>query len=103
MKEGINGLCSGCFSSHFPQPNMKNCKFKNTPFPIRLRGGAHNEGSSMIVQKAVLNAKFHGINVHRGVENLANGNCAFETILDSINTRDCFGETLDGTPELLSA
>ena len=41
-------LCSGCFQSHFPQPNMKSCKLKKYQekqsfWPNRLRGGADNE------------------------------------------------------------
>ena len=52
-----------------------------------------------MVNTAIAVAKSHGINVHRGVENLANGDCAFETMIDSISTRACFGESLDGTPE----
>ena len=30
---------------------------------------------------------------------MANGNCAFESIIDSISTRTCFGETFEGTPD----
>ena len=52
-----------------------------------------------MVDRAICNAKAHGIGVHLGVQNLANGNCAFETILDSINTRDCFIDSFDGTPD----
>ena len=52
-----------------------------------------------MVNTAISVAKFHGIDVHRGVENLANGDCAFETMIDSISTRPCFGESYDGTPE----
>ena len=104
------GLCTGCFYSHFPKPNMKDCKMKrkNTRdklfFPIRLRGGADSaeaEGRDLIRlrERAIHNANFHGISLHLGVENLANGNCAFETVLDSIHTRDCFGDKFDGTPD----
>ena len=49
--------------------------------------------------KAIDNAKIHGIDLHPGVENLANGNCVFESIIDSINTRDCFEENFNGTPD----
>ena len=51
-----------------------------------------------MVTKAIGNAAFHGIDLHHGVKNLANGDCLFESILDSINTRDCFKESFDGTP-----
>jgi hypothetical protein len=74
--------------------------------PYRLRGGADKEDTnhlkyaqalknleesiSPMVTKAIENAAFHGIDLHHGVKNLANGDCLFESILDSINTRDCF-------------
>ena len=66
----------------------------------RLRGGAKEdrEPSSMI-EIAIANATEHGINLHQGVENLANGNCLFETVIDSINTRVCFNEQLNETPD----
>ena len=63
-----------------------------------MTGGAGTENTKLILEKAVLNAKAHGINLHAGVENLANGNCAFETVIDSINTRVSFEESLGGTP-----
>ena len=52
-----------------------------------------------MIERAVANAKFHDINLHHGPGNLANGDCAFETMLDSINTRTCFHDVFDGTPE----
>ena len=42
-----------------------------------------------------MNANAHGISLHAGVRNLANGNCAFETVIDSIYTRKSFPETID--------
>ena len=41
----------------------------------------------------------HGIKIHAGVKNLANGNCAFISVIDSINTRVSFLEEYDGTPD----
>ena len=83
-------------------------------WPYRLRGGADRnlinednieqsllnieESISPMVKTAIQNAEIHGIHLKHGVRNLANGDCAFETVLDSINTRTCFGETFDGTP-----
>ena len=67
--------------------------------PFRLRGGAVTDPESPIIKIAVENAKSHGINVHVGVLNLGNGNCIFESIIDSINTRNCFQDTIDGTPD----
>ena len=52
-----------------------------------------------MINTAVRSARLHGINIHAGVENLANGNCIFESIIDSINTRVCFEEHLDETPD----
>ena len=56
------------------------------------------ESIKRIVEKGIANAKFHGINLHPGVENLASGDCAFECMIDGISTRQCFAETFDGTP-----
>ena len=66
---------------------------------LRLRGGGRNDKSKQIVDRAIANGKIHGINLHPGVENLGNGNCALECVLDSINTRECFQESYDGTPD----
>ena len=104
MKEANDELCSGCFSSHFPNPNMKICKANrdkklkkfNPVGTYRLMGGADYEADdqepSLIITRAISNAKEHGISIHAGVKNLANGNCAFESIIDSINTRVSFLE-----------
>ena len=50
-----------------------------------------------MIGHAISCAESNGINVQCGVENLANGDCAFETIIDGISTRFCFGETDDRT------
>ena len=86
-------------------------------WPHRLRGGADSnsvdthkvreedylsslhKSSSMMVDKAIENAKYHNINLYHGVPNMAGGNCAFESIIDNISTRQCFAETFDGTPD----
>ena len=67
---------------------------------VRLRGGAkeNNENSTPMIERGIANAKFHGVNLHPGVRNLANGDCAFESIIDSINIRSCFDEVLNETP-----
>ena len=99
---------------------MKICKLKKQKekqlfWPYRLTGGADNEDDDKIsierylenmkesispmVNKAIENAEFHGIHLYHGVSNMANGNCAFESIIDSISTRTCFGETFEGTPD----
>ena len=84
-------------------------------WPYRwLRGGADRQDANEVtieqsllnleesiapmINKAIQNAQFHGIHLRQGVKNLANGDCAFETVLDSINTQTCFAETFPGTP-----
>ena len=120
LKEGKDGLCSGCFKSHFPKPNMKICKLKmqsrkQSFWPFRLTGGGGygnddqisieqylenlKDSTSPMINRAMENAEFHGIHLHHGVSNMANGNCAFESIIDSISTRTCFRESFDGTPD----
>ena len=102
-----NSKCAGCFNSHFPSPNMSKCKWSRMNvrmrstkiMPFRVRGGALTDPDSPIIKKAVENAKAHGIDIHVGVLNLGNGNCIFESIIDSINTRNCFEETIDDTPD----
>ena len=100
--------CTGCFVSHFPSPNTSLCKLKKAKrtyressskyWPVRLRGGANSE-QTVIIERAVLNAEAHGIKIHAGPQNLANGNCVFESIIDSINTRASFLEKIEGTPD----
>ena len=58
--------CEGCFNSHFPSPSMSKCKWnkkkpvikysKGTSLP-RLRGGANDDPESLIIKRAVKNAK----------------------------------------------
>ena len=109
--EGSSTTCKGCFVSHFPRPNQMLCKWdkskkresKPTKFKTlpHLKGGARDsaQAETEIITRAIANAYSHGINVHSGVKNLANGNCAFESIIDSINTRPDFEEVLDGNPD----
>ena len=52
-----------------------------------------------MVNTAILNAEFHGINLHHGVPNLANGDCAIEAIADNISTRPEFMEVFNGGSE----
>ena len=105
-EDGSSQECGKCFVSHFPRPNMKSCKFgrksRDTSGTIcRLRGGAGAEDQTypLIIERAILNARIHDINIHPGVRNLAAGNCAFEAVIDSINTRSSFVEKIDGTPD----
>ena len=52
-----------------------------------------------MVNVAIKNAEFHGINLHAGVPNNANGDCSIEAITDNISTRSCFQETFGESPE----
>ena len=52
-----------------------------------------------MVEKGISNAKSHGINVHHGVPNLADGDCAIESMIDGISTQSCFEEVYEGTPD----
>ena len=52
-----------------------------------------------MVNVAIKSAEFHGINLHAGVPNNANGDCAIEAIADNISTRSCFKEVFEETPE----
>ena len=56
--------------------------------------------SPPMVEIAILNAKFHGIDLHHGVPNLANGDCAIEAVTDNISTRPEFNETFCGASEV---
>ena len=92
----MDGLCSGCFNSHFPQPNMKICKLKqqvHSSWPRRMRGGAGSSTSNLVTQ-AIESASKHGMNLEEGKLNKADGNCAFEAIINNINERKCFQEKL---------
>ena len=48
----------------------------------------------IMVNVALENAKFHGINIHHGIPNKAAGDCVFEAVTDNINVRACFTESL---------
>ena len=90
----------------------KKLKKLDPVWPCRLRGGADHEYSDIssiaqalknledsinpMVTKAIENAEFHGIRLHQGISNLADGDCIFESVIDSVNTRDCFEESFDG-------
>ena len=81
-------------------------------WPYKLKGGADSNqveieknlsifqnSTSIMVNMALENAKYHSINLYHGVPNMADGNCAFESIIDNISTRSCFEEKFDGTPD----
>ena len=106
--------CIKCFLTHFP--SAKSCKiYAEKPLDdktkillkryfsnlkedisankiIRLRGGAGNvnDQSPLIVQRAITSAEKHGIALVQGILNKADGNCAFDAVLNNINHRNCF-------------
>ena len=54
-----------------------------------------------MVSVAIKNAEWHGINIHHGTSNNADGNCIFESIIDNINSRPCFREFWSGSEDYL--
>jgi hypothetical protein len=62
----------------------------------RLKGGAgNNEGNpSILVTRAIESARKHEINLEQGTLNDADGNCAFDAVINNINDRKCFHEKL---------
>ena len=63
---------------------------------IRLSGGAGSNGSSAstLIGRAIESAKKHGISLEQGIRNKADGNCAFDAVINNVNHRDCFKEKL---------
>ena len=70
-------------------------------WPCRLRGGADYEGGNTaelsrqleesvgpMISQAIENAEFHGIKLKPGVQNVVNGDCIFESVVDSIDMQD---------------
>ena len=77
---------------------------KLTDKTLRLRGGAGNGGSQsqspLIIARAIESAKKHGIHLVEGIFNAADGNCAFDAVVNNINYRECFSEKLSLTSEV---
>ena len=68
----------------------------------RHRGGSlkgESNGQS-IISIAIRNAIWHGIKLHHGGYNNADGNCIFESIVQNVNSRPCFGEYIPGSADL---
>ena len=63
---------------------------------ILLKGGYGDNPrtSSLLVGRAIESAKKHGINIVEGMLNKADGNCAFDAVINNINHRQCFLEKL---------
>jgi hypothetical protein len=62
--------------------------------PLKLTGGAGVEEQSNMILIAIANAKKHDIDLLPGVLNRADGNCAFDAVINNINQRACFAEKL---------
>ena len=75
----VSSECGRCFVSHWPRPNKMSCKYNQdkkkfeTAWPYRLPGGANTRQYSSMIERATLNAKYHGISLHAGVRNLSTG------------------------------
>ena len=69
---------------------------------MRLRGGAGSEGSQspLIITRAIESANKHGIHLVEGIFNAADGNCAFDAVINNINYRECFSEKLSLNSEV---
>ena len=63
---------------------------------VRLRGGMYNNKATqqVMVVQAIESAKKHNINLTQGILNKADGNCAFESVINNINYRHCFEHKL---------
>ena len=51
-----------------------------------------------MIEIAIQNAKYHGIDLILGTRNPAQGDCIFESVIDNINLRNCFKEKLSEDP-----
>ena len=63
----------------------KKQKLQASDLPVRPK---------IIFERAVSSAKKHGLELSPGSPNLADGNCAFESVVININERTCFAEKL---------
>ena len=54
----------------------------------------------MMINRAMHNAKCHGIKLIPGRLNAADGNYAFDAIINNINDRECFEEKLNESKQL---
>ena len=53
--------------------------------------------SQLIIKRAIADAYRHGITTKQGVLNPAKGDCAFEAVINNINSRNCYDEQLNDT------
>ena len=68
-------------------------------FANAVKHGLSKSVPSM-VNVAIANAQFHGIQLHLRALNSASGDCTFEAVADNISTRNCFTEVYNEGPEI---
>ena len=63
---------------------------------VQLKGGYGKESrtSSILIKSAIQSANKHGICLVEGKVNDADGNCAFDAVINNVNNRKCFHEKL---------
>ena len=69
-------------------------QYRNERIVLQGGYGKHPRTSSLLVVRAIESAKKHGINIVEGILNKADGNCAFDAVINNINHRQCFLEKL---------
>ena len=106
-KEPENGLLILNAAEQVCIQNISDSEFrlcKNGFGVERYRGGSIEEeinvDPSTIINIAIKNADWHDIKLHHGGYNNADGNCSFESIVQNINSRPCFGEHIPGSADL---
>ena len=50
--------------------------------------------TELMIERAVTSAKKHGIDLYHGRKNVADGNCAMESVIFNVNDRPCFSDAL---------
>jgi len=56
----------------------------------RLIGGSETDKFKKMFRQAIASAQKHGIDLCPGERNNADGNCAYEAVINNINARDCY-------------
>ena len=91
----VKGNSSKISLDQSPEYKLQNVK--------KYKGGhlKKKDAIKTMVSVAIKNAEWHGINIHHGTSNNADGNCIFESIIDNINSRPCFREFWSGSEDYL--
>ena len=69
----------------------------------RLKPDKVNNKYKEMISKGIENASRLGIQLYHPHFNSADGNCAFESVIDNINTRPCFEERYGDSPDYYRA